>query len=461
MAPYEMRGTTRVIPIANGKSGKPIQTGKDYFVIQIKNAQAVFTGRIWEQAKQLVVTSMVALGSQEARAIHRTRSIQKNRAEQLGLNSNIVDLVPATMDRVVVGVEFLLDKENRLAALANLINDNALVSMLSLSPPQAAAAKAVGVVAQKIIDSFLDTQDRAPILQFVGDFNLATGGLQETYYAILGSTDGDRPLPEMPKLSVRDGELLSDGKLVTEWSYVLLEVTATEVRTKDLGRGSPWYQKLSQVQARAASVANNPFATDKERRRAWEEVQRSIEEANLLLSMDPLYLSSEVAAIIRQAYYDARQQIFGTAAMAAPALSRSTRSRLGIADESALEAESKKYFDSSTQTRQKLAGLGVLPSVQRSLDLAMIWEPTVKSLEAARIKPADKLLDSVIEVRVPSAKDMLTRRAILRDTGPEGSLTSIKDLAKGKRIFPGPGKFKGGGGFGGGSGGPGGGFGGL
>jgi hypothetical protein len=53
------------------------------------------------------------LEDEPLRAIQRSREVQPNRAEKLGLIPNLINLVPVTIDRVSLSLEFVLDKENR------------------------------------------------------------------------------------------------------------------------------------------------------------------------------------------------------------------------------------------------------------------------------------------------------------------------------------------------------------
>ena len=197
-------GTTS--PIYIPRTAGPVQVNPgDYFWIKVHSAQAAFRGSFFEQIKQLVVTSKVnlnhpLLGNEDFHAIQRSREVKKNRAEQLGLSSNLVSLVPATMSHVSISIEFIIDKENSLAKMGNLVNDDSFLAAVSLAPGAVAVAKTVGGLAQKIIQTFIPAEQRQPILQFAGDFDVGgTAGassLQDGYYAILGSRDEENPLPE-------------------------------------------------------------------------------------------------------------------------------------------------------------------------------------------------------------------------------------------------------------------------
>jgi hypothetical protein len=305
--PYAITGTTPPIYIPRD-SGQVVQPGRTYFFVKVHSAQAAFTGAVWEKVKRLIVTSQVnlhhpSLGSEGLRAIQRSREVQKNRAEQLGLSPNLIKLVPAVMPQVGVSIEFILDKENQLAALGGLINDDSFLAAVSLAPGAAMVAKTVGGLAQKIITSFVPAQDREPILQFSGDFNLAASGLQEGYYAILGTRDEHNPLPSpLPKLEVRDGDLLGDSKRITQLSYVVLDVRCTKARTRDLNDGAAWDAKLREAEDEAQRGMGDPLATDDERRQAWDKCRNLLREAQSLLRADPNYLRDEAEAIVKASY---------------------------------------------------------------------------------------------------------------------------------------------------------------
>lgn len=315
--PYSTTGTTGPIYIPRSSAPKAVRPGETYFVVKIHGAQAAFHGSIWERVRQLLVTSQVALnhpalGPEPLRAIQRSREVRRNRAEQLGLSLNLINLVPATMDHVSISLEFVLDKENRLAVLGSLINDDAFLSIVSLAPGAATVARTIGGLSQKILQAFLQSEERQPILQFGGDFNIATGEFKDGYYVILGTRDEHNPLPRpMSSLAVKDGELMADGKPVTQWSYVILDVRCTEARTRDLNEGAAWDAKLREAEAIAQEMASDPFADEKKRRQTWDKCTNLIREGQVFLRSDPNYLYREAQDIITVAYTQGRQRIFG------------------------------------------------------------------------------------------------------------------------------------------------------
>ena len=314
---YSTTGTTSAVFVPRETTAKVIGPGDGYFFIQIKSAQAAFTGHFWERVRSLIVTSQVAinhpaLGAEPVQAIRRSIEVVRNRAEQLGMSPNLVRLVPAAMSSVSVSVEFVLDKENRLAALSGLINSDAFLTAVSLAPAAAATARTIGALSQKLMESFMKAEERQPILQFAGDLNIA-GGLKEGYYVILGTRDDNNPLPRpMPVLEIRNDALLADGKEITQLSYVVLDVRCVSARTRSLNDGAAWDERLRQAEAAASHVSNNPAASADERKEAWQACLKSLQEAQILLRADPSYLQAEAASIIKSAYADCYAQVFGT-----------------------------------------------------------------------------------------------------------------------------------------------------
>src|SRR3990172_4741031 len=206
---YPRTGTTSSIFVGRDPQSPPqaVQPAQDYFLAKIYAAQAAFRGSIWDRVKGLVITSQVNLnhrnlGSQGLRAIQRTREVRKNEAQPLGLSPNLIHLVPAVMPSVSIGIAFVLDKENQLVKLRGLINSDSFFSTLSLAAGPAAVAKTVAGLADKMIQTFIPPNDQQPILEFNGDFNLATQDLKDGYYAIIGTRDDETPLPD-PRVSVQ------------------------------------------------------------------------------------------------------------------------------------------------------------------------------------------------------------------------------------------------------------------
>lgn len=294
-------GTTAPVLIPGGNP-QPVHAGKDYFFLQIVAAQAVFSGSIWSDTSRLLITSQVnlnhpALGNQEVMAIQRSREVHRDRVEKLGLSPNLVSLVPATMTHVTVSIDFILDKKSRLVALAGLINEDSFLSALSLAPGAAVAAKTIGGLAQKVITTFMPADERQPILQFRGDFNIGESNFREGHYAILGSRDSSRPLPNpMPALSLVNEELLGDSQPLN-LSYVVLKVGRTEARGRERNDNALWGEKLKLAEDLAEHVARDRSLSKEQKAAEWNNCKKAFIEARALLLADSNYTGDEADSI--------------------------------------------------------------------------------------------------------------------------------------------------------------------
>lgn len=304
-----------------------IQTNQGYFCIQVYGAQAAFSGPFWVGAENLAITSQVNLnldnhpnlGNQDLRSIIQYRTLDKNTAVQLGFSPMLIDFIPARMKRVSVSIEYLVDKKNYLKDIAGIITDKNLLSIVSLAPGAAMVAKTLSGLTEKLISTFVPAQDRKPILQFSGDFDLAAEGLKQGYYIILGSHVSSNPLPSQPPvLTVIDGGgLLIDDRPVTNLSYVILKIRCTKSIRDWLMEQSSWYKKLSEARRLANDYADDPFADpDAAKKKEYWEKQclPVIREARALLSADENFLGAEVDLVYRQAYKECLDIITGKTA---------------------------------------------------------------------------------------------------------------------------------------------------
>jgi hypothetical protein len=371
-----LTGTTAPIFIARSDNPQLIRPGKNYFLIQIHNAQAAYFGPPWQKTEGLAVTSQVDLSHQALggaiKAIHRIRKVERNRAEQLGLSPNLVGLVPATMTHVSVSIDFILDRKNQLVALSKVINSDGLLSTLSLAPGAALVAQTLSRLAQQLIENFIPAADSVPLLQFGGDFNLAGEGLKEGYYAILGSRDDANPLPTpYTKLSVRDRVLLANDLPVTQLSYVLLNVQCVPARTRDMNDNAAWAPKLREAEDEAQSLLNDPLASAEAYAQGWKKCQTLLHEAQALLRNDPNYLPGEANQIIQAAYkkcealvkqkaVDTRDGGLVKAARAWTVDSRPDRDLLGIPqDDGELDKALDEYAEQVFAARRALKAAGL------------------------------------------------------------------------------------------------------
>lgn len=357
-------------------------TDQGYFAVQAYGAQAAFTGWFWEASKRLVVTSRVNLhlgdrhhyGDQNLHGILAYRSLNKNNATELGFSPMLIDFMPATMKRVSISIQYLVDTSNYLAKLVSLIESNDLFSMISLAPGASIAAQTVGKLAGKLIDTFVPQEERKPILQFSGDFDLAGEGLKEGFYVILGSHDPRNPLPAVrPKLEiVEGGQLNANGQPVTQLSYIILRVSCTKsVRDRFTGH-SPWSDKLQEAKRAAQDYAEDHFAkvNKKTRQEVWEkQCLPLLREAHALLIADPNFLTAEVELIYRSAYHECQEAITGKLSTRVhdPRANtsvwipdeRADRAFLGIPDNEDLEARLSLYAEQVYSARRKFKELGL------------------------------------------------------------------------------------------------------
>lgn len=367
-------GTSPLIRLPKAATPTPLQPGQGYFRVRLHSAQAAVFGPFWQQAQQLVVTSEVRLfcppfNGEPLQSIQRIRPLKQGAAEQLGLSPDLVDLTPAAFDKLGIAVEFLLDRQNRLVTLAKIVNDESFLSVVSLAPGTAAVAKAIGDLSGKVVDGCLDESDQIPALRFEANFNLPEGDLMDAYYVILGTLDERYPLPHpLPgpaRLRVSGQKLLLDNQPVVDWSYVILDVDVLEMRTRELGRGEPWYEILTQVEAQSAQAANTPWLSDEERRKTWENYLGSLKEADLLLRRSPLYLPAEAEAIIQQAYYNTylkvstvRRGLVPTSSLPLPPLGKDQV--VSVENPDTIKAHVDSYEIASARSRGKLRTLGML-----------------------------------------------------------------------------------------------------
>jgi hypothetical protein len=363
---YITTGTTPPILIEE-LDGPKIFAGQGYFLIKILNAQAAFEGSIWDKVTRLVVASRISinhplLGSEPQVALQHSREVKRKRSEQLGLTPTLIDLMPATMDRVTISLDFILDKENRLHQLVGLINDKAFVAALALTPVALGTVKVISTLAGKILDSFLPAEDKQPILQFFGDFNISNG-LSPARYAILGSQDESNPLPRNPKLTLCDGELLSDGGPISTLSYVILEIRTSPWRTIHLGGETPWVKKLEEVDRIATRISKQPVLDEDDQKRAWKDCDRLLQDAHALLQEDPLYIQAEVSNIIDKAWDEAKQKIYpssGVSLGAPPILDAGTRQLLSVQSLDELRRHVDGYKAEAKEAERLLTDAGVL-----------------------------------------------------------------------------------------------------
>jgi hypothetical protein len=315
----------------------------------------------------MVVVSQVKLnhsilGTEGLRAVQRSREVKKDVAEQLGLSPNLIELVPAVMPSISISLEFILDKENRLATLTGLINDDSFLAAASFAPGALAVAKTVSGLAQKVIQSFVPAEEREPILQFSGDFNLAGNELRDGYYVIFGTRDEKNALPSTTtKLAVVDGELQANGQRVTQLSYVVIEVRRVPARTRDLNDGAAWEQKLREAEglAQDGSYTLGPEAANGGD--VWSKCRDLLRDAQTIIRADLNYHRWEANNIIASSYNYCTSQLakLQSSRQNVPAErvsvgSPEDRAVFGIANEQALRTILGQYANDVAASRRIL-----------------------------------------------------------------------------------------------------------
>ena len=228
-------------------------------------------------------------------------------------------------------------------------------------------AKTVGGLARKVIQSFVPAEERKPILQFAGDFNLAGAELRDGYYVVLGSVDEDNALPNpIPQLVVRDGQVLADGVPMTQLSYVVFDVRRVDARTRDLSDAAPWDTKLREAEDLAQEVLANPIATEDEKRGAWQKCQTLLRDAQTLLRSDVRYHRWEAESVVKVALQLCRELVLDAGReRGQPAHVQSAdawlpgsledRKLLGISPDEDLEQVADRYAEQVAASRRVLA----------------------------------------------------------------------------------------------------------
>lgn len=363
---YSSTGTTSLVEVEK-LAGPVIKPGEGYFTVKVFTAQVAFQGSIWQSTRRVIVASKAVanhplLDREPYVALQASREVQKGASVKLGLSPVLISLTPATMDRVSLSLEFILDSENRLSQLTKLIDDEKFTSALSLAPGALAAAKTVSTLAKGVLDAFLPGDGKTPILQFSKDF-VVTEGIAPGRYAILGSENKSNPLPKEPKLSLNGIELQHNGSPVTNLSYVVLEIRTSPARTAELAKDATWYKKLQAAKRVASDFSQDPFLDENKKKAAWTECSQLIREAHALIHDDPLYIEAEATKIINEAWDTVKSFIFParTATLGAPpVLDSETRRLLAATSLGEISKRAESYRAEAEESRSLLTAAGVL-----------------------------------------------------------------------------------------------------
>jgi hypothetical protein len=175
-----------------------------------------------------------------------------------------------------------------------------------------AAAKAIAGVSRYVLDAFLPADSKTPILEFTGDFNVATDDLKAGYYVLLGTADAAYPLPSQKAVfSVNGSTLMVDGKPALDWSYVILEVLCTQARGPS--PASEWAKLLREAEEAAAAYASGLERGEEQQKAMLKRCNDLIVGAQALLRSDPTYLSSEAQQLVAASFRKCRDSILGGA----------------------------------------------------------------------------------------------------------------------------------------------------
>jgi hypothetical protein len=368
--------------VPHKEQSERVYTGQGYFCIQVYGAQAAFSGPWWVSADRLIVKSKVnlhlgeqhELGNHDLHGILQYREMDKDNAVQLGFSPILVDFVPAKMKRVSISIEYIVNKKNHLGMLAGLINNKDLLAAISLAPGAAMVARTVGSLAEKLITAFVPQEECKPILQFSGDFDLATEGLKDGYYVILGSHNSNNPLPvNQLDFEIANGGILKvDDQPITNLSYVILKVGCVKAVRDHFTGYMLWRDKIQEAKRLVQDYTEDPFkkTTKKTRQEMWEkQCIPLLREAYTLLLADVNFLSSEVDLIYRNAYKECRDLIVGKQETQKGVSSgsdptweldtKSDRAFLGIPEDEDMDAKLSEYADQLFKSRATFREFGL------------------------------------------------------------------------------------------------------
>lgn len=267
--PHSITGTTPPALLTPKGTGS-IQPGQHYLRVQISQAQAAYLGDTWAQMQRLTVSSRInlnypALTPSPVEIVHGERTIKPGQIEQLGLTPVLVDLVPTMMPHITITI------------------------------------------------TFRNADTHESVLEFSGNFNILPD-LKAGHYAFLGTKDRQHPLPDaaqLEKLQFQKGKLYLDNQQVNFLSYVVLEASYLEARTRLLGKGTRWDEKLREAEAIAFDVSNGFIASEDNIANGWQHCLQILRDARTLLQADPHYLPREADDIYKLVATDCWEKFWG------------------------------------------------------------------------------------------------------------------------------------------------------
>ncbi len=350
------RGTLGPIRLSLGDDA-PLEVGTDYFLVQVVAAQALISQGLIERwfypARHVVVTSEVSLDAGAERlkleGLQATRPISSGEGALMAIERNIIHLSPARAASFRLVFTYWMTTDDRIGQFGNLVRDDpAMRVAFGLAPAQIAVAQAVSGLVGKVLNVFLQREERQPLLQFEGDFNLAAGTVLPGRHAFISNAG----TPEVSlaldpnKLSFKDKRLHYQERTIDHLSYAVLSIERVPVRGPNASPESRWYGKLQQARqlgTRAESLRNTPKELEKLR----TEIRELIEGAQKLLHEDKRYHDWEAELIIKDAILLAQEQL--TKGETTP-----LTEKLGAAEDAKREWIKQFNFEPSTEFIQSV-----------------------------------------------------------------------------------------------------------
>jgi len=299
----------------DGGTAEEIVPGKCYYLVSLRSAQIVASGPWWKRLlsknSRIIFSSEVSIFGANVdvegiKGLSHVEPITLGPPKQLGLDVNLVSLVPALGDGVRLMIELILDQQNRLELLESVINGGAFTKAVSLAPAKLAAAKAISTVAMQVVNALLPMQEQETVFRFIKDFNFVNGGFQSGYWAFIGTRDEEHPLSaiDATKLAIdpNTGRLLLNKEPLLNYSYIVIEIIRLAAKGKERGQGAAWYLKMREARAVAEAIANRRSGgeevPEKDKRDAMKQCRQILKEARAIFDTDHTYLQQEKDTIL-------------------------------------------------------------------------------------------------------------------------------------------------------------------
>jgi hypothetical protein len=301
------------IPLKSGVTKKDAQIyrNRGYVSIKLQSVYAYYKSGFFENIKQLLVKSDIALEQGNKRAqgtmLNTSRELPNKSGEFIGLNDHIAVLTPSSPTSIELNVGFRGVGEDRFKKIFELLSGSALKTPLNLA--DATLGKINGITA--IVQGFLATPytsnnpksilDISQSFVFYSDDAEHPDALREGYLIVVSSREkkgGD--LQRILQLQPNDLRLSAIGqqleykdsgvwKPLVDNSYVVFSVTQTATRGED---EAPWLVKY-----RAAEEASRKVLEGVPADKAQADALALWREGNILIAADPNYIESERGGI--------------------------------------------------------------------------------------------------------------------------------------------------------------------